>query len=187
MLNRWVRTWGCAVRTEHWLELDCLDFETGSVEMLFVLGTVKKCDLVWETTKSLFTFHKQQKKGHVVTVASIQKQSLQTKNPITWAHAAIKCNGGHVNKKTGRKVSWIGAENNWAFLSSCTKIKITNDLFGFVACFLNHPFWATRMSSQNKSRMASKFWEWHGMETMASWRTLEQLRLNRRTSGWDDP
>ena len=116
MLNRWVRTWGCAVRTEHWLELDCLDFETGSVEMLFVLGTAKKkIDLVWETTKSLFTFHKQQKKGHVVTVASIQKQSLQTKNPITWAHAAIKCNGGHVNKKTEGKVSWIGAENDWAF------------------------------------------------------------------------
>ena len=42
MLNRWVRTWGCAVRTEHWLELDCLDFETGSVEMLFVFGYCKK-------------------------------------------------------------------------------------------------------------------------------------------------
>ena len=160
MLNRWVRTWNCVVRTEHRLELDCLDFETGSVGMLLLFGYF---NCMWHHVRNnwnnqVFVYLPQiTKKCHCATVTPIQKQSLQTKNPIIWAHAAIKRNGGHVNQKKegGGEVWWIGNENNCAFsavkLHQHQKLQMCLDLWP--------AFWTTFLEQQECQVKTSLAWQ----------------------------
>ena len=179
MLNRWVRTWGCAVRTEHWLELDGLDFETGWVGMLLVFGSFH---YMWHHVR----FNSWNNPSFCLPSTNSKKMSLcnhhanseakfANQEPNNMSPRSHQMQWRPCQPKKGGEVWWIGNENNCVF---CCEVEptsnITNEVFGLVACFLNHLFWATRMSSQNKSRMASKFWEWHWMAIMASWRTLEQ-------------
>ena len=160
MLNRWVRTWGCAVRTEHWLELDGLDFETGWVGMLLVFGSFH---YMWHHVRfnswnnQVFVYLPQiAKKCHCATITPIQKQSLQTKNPIIWAHAAIKCNGGHVNQKKGGEVWWIGNENNCAF----SAVKLNQHQTLQMRCLDLWPaFWTTFFEQRECQVKTSLAWQ----------------------------
>ena len=159
MLNRWVRTWGCAVRTEHWLELDGLDFETGWVGMLLVFGSFH---YMWHHVRfnswnnQVFVYLPQiAKKMSLCNCHANSEAKLANQEPNNMSPRSHQMQWRPCQPKKGGEVWWIGNENNCAFsavkLHQHQKLQMCLDLWP--------AFWTTFLEQQECQVKTSLAWQ----------------------------